>query len=312
MNPWETQLRKGLVDLAVLATIARGETYGYRIVEQLGVLDGLAFTESTVYPVLTRLARRNGGDPDGALTGRPAEAVLSIDDGWRAALPPDGGELEDDFPIPLRVTRRSAVMMTTAVALELPGSLQALVDSRLDTIDRMLMGRVPRQDRLSIVREVESQVFELLQEGDGGDLGREDVLAVLARLDPPEAYLPEETEVQPMSPRRASRPDAPQPARKGDPKVAKVSGIIGLATLAVVLLSPVDYLLAIAFQSEALLLILGGGTLFLALGGSLLAMLTAAYSRLGSVWAVVGLVTSGVSLLGAIALPLILFAFNLV
>ena len=35
----------------------RGETYGYRIVEQLQKLEGLALTESTVYPVLTRLAR---------------------------------------------------------------------------------------------------------------------------------------------------------------------------------------------------------------------------------------------------------------
>lgn len=57
MGHWETQLRKGLVELAVLATIARGETYGYRIVEQLQGLAGLQFTESTVYPVLTRLAR---------------------------------------------------------------------------------------------------------------------------------------------------------------------------------------------------------------------------------------------------------------
>ena len=40
MSSWETQLRKGLVDLAVLATIARGETYGYRIVEQLRGLRG--------------------------------------------------------------------------------------------------------------------------------------------------------------------------------------------------------------------------------------------------------------------------------
>ena len=57
MNPWETQLRKGVVELAVLATIARGETYGYRIVEELRVHEGLAFTESTIYPVLTRLTR---------------------------------------------------------------------------------------------------------------------------------------------------------------------------------------------------------------------------------------------------------------
>jgi PadR family transcriptional regulator PadR len=56
MGGWETQLRKGVVELAVLAAIARGETYGYRVVEQLRGLDGLACTESTVYPVLTRLA----------------------------------------------------------------------------------------------------------------------------------------------------------------------------------------------------------------------------------------------------------------
>ena len=64
MNPWETQLRKGVVELAVLASIARGESYGYQIVEQLRELEGLALTESTVYPVLTRLAR------DGALAVR--------------------------------------------------------------------------------------------------------------------------------------------------------------------------------------------------------------------------------------------------
>ena len=56
MGRWEAQLRKGLVELAVLASIGRGETYGYRIVEQLKMLDGLELTESTVYPVLTRLA----------------------------------------------------------------------------------------------------------------------------------------------------------------------------------------------------------------------------------------------------------------
>src|SRR4051812_42799046 len=64
MNPWETQLRKGVVELAILASIARGESYGYQIVERLRDLGGLALTESTVYPVLTRLAR------DGALAVR--------------------------------------------------------------------------------------------------------------------------------------------------------------------------------------------------------------------------------------------------
>ena len=57
MSRWETQLRKGLAELAILAVIGRGETYGYRIVEELKRLDGLELTESTVYPVLTRLTR---------------------------------------------------------------------------------------------------------------------------------------------------------------------------------------------------------------------------------------------------------------
>jgi PadR family transcriptional regulator PadR len=68
MNRWETQLRKGVVELAVLASIGRGETYGYRIVEQLQKLEGLELTESTVYPVLTRLAR------DGFLAIRAEES----------------------------------------------------------------------------------------------------------------------------------------------------------------------------------------------------------------------------------------------
>ncbi|HEX8199869.1 MAG TPA: PadR family transcriptional regulator, partial [Isosphaeraceae bacterium] len=57
MDRWETQLRKGVVELAVLAALARGEAYGYGIVERLRGLEGLELTESTVYPALTRLAR---------------------------------------------------------------------------------------------------------------------------------------------------------------------------------------------------------------------------------------------------------------
>ena len=52
MTEWESQLRRGVVELAVLATIGHGESYGYRIVSDLQRLDGLELTESTVYPVL--------------------------------------------------------------------------------------------------------------------------------------------------------------------------------------------------------------------------------------------------------------------
>lgn len=81
-------------------------------------------------------------------------------------------------------------MMATTV--QLPRALEMLIDSRLDTIDRMLVGRMARSDRLAIVREVESQIYDLLQEGEQEEHTRESVLAVLARLDPPEAYLPDE------------------------------------------------------------------------------------------------------------------------
>lgn len=54
---WETQLRKGLVELCVMATLGEQEAYGYQIVERLGGVAGLATTESTIYPLLARLER---------------------------------------------------------------------------------------------------------------------------------------------------------------------------------------------------------------------------------------------------------------
>ena len=58
MVDWATQLRKGLLEMVVLATIAReGEAYGYRIVETLSRLPGLELSESTVYPMLSRLSK---------------------------------------------------------------------------------------------------------------------------------------------------------------------------------------------------------------------------------------------------------------
>jgi PadR family transcriptional regulator, regulatory protein PadR len=52
---WSIQLRKGLVELGVLAVLREGETYGYDIVSRLRRVEGMALTESTVYPVLARL-----------------------------------------------------------------------------------------------------------------------------------------------------------------------------------------------------------------------------------------------------------------
>src|SRR5215217_7291486 len=82
--------------------------------------------------------------------------------------------------------------MSTLTAPLLAPTLQALIDLRLDTIDRLLLNHLPRQDRVNIVSEVEAQIFELLGEQGDDEPTRDDVLAVLARLDPPEAYVPED------------------------------------------------------------------------------------------------------------------------
>ena len=58
IDQWSTQLRKGLAELCVLAAVrSLGEAYGYQLVQFLTNHNGLALTESTVYPLLARLAR---------------------------------------------------------------------------------------------------------------------------------------------------------------------------------------------------------------------------------------------------------------
>ena len=58
VDQWNTQLRKGLAELCVLAAVERlGDAYGYQLVQFLTEHDGLSLTESTVYPLLARLAR---------------------------------------------------------------------------------------------------------------------------------------------------------------------------------------------------------------------------------------------------------------
>jgi hypothetical protein len=80
--------------------------------------------------------------------------------------------------------------MTTSVELEAP--LRALVENRLDAIERvLLLAGVARGERRGIVEEVEAQFYELLARRAAAEPTRADVLAVLAALDPPEAYAPE-------------------------------------------------------------------------------------------------------------------------
>ena len=47
------QLKKGLLDVCVLSVLCRGESYGYKILKDLGEYTELS--ESTLYPILRRL-----------------------------------------------------------------------------------------------------------------------------------------------------------------------------------------------------------------------------------------------------------------
>ncbi len=55
MKSWITQLRKGLLEYCVLNVLRHGEDYGYEIVLKLKAMEEMVVTESTVYPVLSRL-----------------------------------------------------------------------------------------------------------------------------------------------------------------------------------------------------------------------------------------------------------------
>ena len=61
----DVQLKRGILDACVLAVLRRGESYGYRLVRDVG--DFIDMSESTLYPILKRL------EAGGLVTVRSAE-----------------------------------------------------------------------------------------------------------------------------------------------------------------------------------------------------------------------------------------------
>jgi hypothetical protein len=186
----------------------------------------------------------------------------------------------------------------TVATMQITESLQTLIDSRLDTIDRMLLGRLPRSERLEVVREVEGQIHELLGERADDDLTREDVLAVLARLDPPEAYLPEEFDGErpASSPRKLSAPLV-RPAPRPSFQAAKVGGIVGIVSLSLMMCLPLGYGFAMLTGSEIAMILLWSATAGLMFLGGIIGLSLGIYARLNGPWAIVGLVTGVFSVL---------------
>ncbi len=68
---WTAQLRKGLVELAVLAALRAEEAYGYQLLQRINSHAELNLHEPTIYPLLARLAKegylttRTGPSPNG-------------------------------------------------------------------------------------------------------------------------------------------------------------------------------------------------------------------------------------------------------
>lgn len=52
---WVVQVRKGVLELCILRALEHQERYGYELVKTLASVPGLALTEGTLYPLLSRL-----------------------------------------------------------------------------------------------------------------------------------------------------------------------------------------------------------------------------------------------------------------
>jgi hypothetical protein len=179
----------------------------------------------------------------------------------------------------------------------LPDSLQALIDARLDTIDRMLLGRMSRTERLSIVKEVESQIYEQLHVNEAAELGRAEVLAVLGRLDPPEAYLPEERrEGTAQIDAAAYWLAAPQRVSISHSQLARASGLLGLLTLGMIMIGwPVLSFLADFLVSPALFQVVFFVSIGLVFVVGLASLILGISSRMGNGWAITGITTGLIS-----------------
>ena len=80
---WPAQWLRGVLELAVLAVVDRGETYGYRIAADLEAAGFGAVKGGTLYPLLGRL------EEDGAVAATWREGDSGPGRKWYSP-PPDG------------------------------------------------------------------------------------------------------------------------------------------------------------------------------------------------------------------------------
>ncbi len=52
LSNWQTQFRKGLLDIVVLSLLRRGKCHGYEMVQVLKQSDGLMMREGNIYHLI--------------------------------------------------------------------------------------------------------------------------------------------------------------------------------------------------------------------------------------------------------------------
>jgi PadR family transcriptional regulator, regulatory protein PadR len=55
VSNWQSQLRKGLLDMVILNLLQHRRCHGYEMVQALKKIDGLQIREGNIYPILARL-----------------------------------------------------------------------------------------------------------------------------------------------------------------------------------------------------------------------------------------------------------------
>jgi PadR family transcriptional regulator PadR len=55
VDNWQTQLRKGMLDIVILNLLSHGPCHGYEMVQRLRRIEGLVIREGNIYPILARL-----------------------------------------------------------------------------------------------------------------------------------------------------------------------------------------------------------------------------------------------------------------
>ena len=98
IDNWQTQLRKGILDIVILNLLSHGPRHGYEMVQQLKKVHGLKMREGNVYPILARLQQETlvesyaQAGTDGPprkyfkLTGAGTETLVAMNTHWEQMI----------------------------------------------------------------------------------------------------------------------------------------------------------------------------------------------------------------------------------